>query len=137
MTVHQSTAITNRVNGVVAAPRTLRDSLAVPTVPSIPDTVPQTELTTGQKIKVNGFRIQVFSGGNSRQAKNDATRMATLFHSYFEDVPVYIHFQSPHWVCRVGDFKTREEAFQLLSQMRELGRFDEAVIVKSKVNAYY
>ena len=47
---------------------------------------------------------------------------------------VYAGFQSPHWLCRAGDFRTVEEANEYLHKMRETGRFDEAVIVKSKIN---
>ncbi len=89
-----------------------------------------------QKIRINGYRIQVFSGGNSRQAKQLALSMGNRVKTYFSDLKVYTHFQSPHWICRVGDFKTYEEANEVFQKLKETGNFQEAVIVKSKVNAY-
>lgn len=84
-----------------------------------------------------GFRIQVYAGGNNRQSKSEAYQMAGLVRSHFNDVPVYTSFLSPRWVCRVGDFKTREEAVEQLRKMRQTGQFGEASIVKSKIIVYY
>lgn len=120
VTEYQSTAITDTVNG-----GTLPDTIVY-------DTIPQMM----RKVRLNGYRIQVFSGGNSRRAKNEALTMQNRVRIYFDDIAVYTHFQSPHWICRVGDFLTIQEAREMLKQMRETGRFPEAVIVKSKVNAY-
>ena len=52
----------------------------------------------------------------------------------FPDLPVYVSFASPHWLCRAGDFRSMEEASEVLRQIREMGIFREAVIVKSKIN---
>jgi predicted Zn-dependent peptidase len=60
--------------------------------------------------------------------------MAEKVKIWFEDLPVYTTFSSPRWTCRVGDFQTREEAMELLTTMRETGRFPKAIIVKSKIN---
>lgn len=84
-------------------------------------------------IKMQGFRVQVYSGGNSRKAKQAAERMARQVKGYFPDQPVYTHFYSPRWICRVGDFRTIEEANEMLRQMKEKGDFRQAVIVKSIV----
>ena len=86
---------------------------------------------------MNGYRIQVYSGGNSRQSKNEAAMMGQRVRSLFGDLSVYTHFLNPHWICRVGDFKTYEEANEMYRQMKETGRFREAVIVKSKIYATY
>lgn len=97
---------------------------------TIQDSVPR------KRVRVNGFRVQVYYGGNNHQSKLQAQRMAERVKIWFEEQPVYTHFVSPHWMCRVGDFKTREEAMELLKVMRESGRFPMAVVVKSKVNAF-
>ena len=88
-------------------------------------------------MKVNGYRIQVYAGGNNRQSKLEAYRMASLVRSNFEDVSVYTHFISPRWICRVGDFRTYEEANELLRRMRQTQKFREASIVKSKIIVFY
>lgn len=84
-----------------------------------------------------GYRIQVYAGGNTRQSKSEAHRMGHLVRSYFNDVNVYTSFISPRWVCRVGDFKTREEAVEQLRKMHLTQQFGEASIVKSKIIVNY
>lgn len=85
------------------------------------------------KITMQGYRIQVYSGGNSRTAKEQATQKGRQIKELFSELPVYTHFYSPRWTCRVGDFKTFEEASHMLRLLKETGKFGEAVIIKSKI----
>lgn len=142
--IYQSSTITSRVNGVAmvaradGAPHNVSGNSN--TVTHSQDTEPTTNdttIVTGNKVRVNGFRIQIYSGGNSRQSKQEAQSHGQRSRLYFPELPVYTGFVSPHWMCRVGDFRTREEALEVLTLMRQTGRFAEAVIVKSKVNVYY
>lgn len=87
-----------------------------------------------KRIRVNGFRVQVYYGGNNQKSKLQARQMAQRVKIWFEDLSVYTTFSSPHWICRVGDFQTREEAMEVLTAMRESGKFPRAIIVKSKIN---
>lgn len=89
------------------------------------------------RAKANGYRIQVYSGGNSREARQEAMRMGNRVRNYFADLSVYTHFYSPRWICRVGDFKTYEEANEMLRRLKETKKFDEAVIVRSKIVVEY
>ena len=89
---------------------------------------------SSRRIRVNGYRVQVYYGGNNQKAKLEARKMAERVKIWFEELPVYTSFSSPHWICRVGDFQTREEAMEVLQAMRESGRFPRAIIVKSKIN---
>ena len=91
----------------------------------------------GRRARISGYRIQVYAGGNNRKSKAEAQQMANTVRSYFADVPVYTHFISPRWICRVGDFKTYEEANELLRQMKQTKQFNEASIVKSKITVFY
>ena len=83
---------------------------------------------------MNGYRVQIYAGGNSRDAKNHAYQMEVMARRLFPDQPVYTRFVSPRWICHVGDFRTREEALELLKDMRQTGKFSEAITVKCKVN---
>ena len=98
---------------------------------------PTKHLNSGHRTYAVGYRIQVYAGGNNRQAKAEAHRMANLVRSTFSDVPVYAKFNSPRWVCQVGDFRTREEAHEQLQKMRATQQFGEASIVKSRIAIYY
>lgn len=86
-----------------------------------------------RSITVNGYRIRLYSGDNSRAARQKAYSIGYLFKSSYLNIPVYTHFVSPHWNCTVGNFKTYEEAQKLLSELRESGQFNGAIIVKSKI----
>lgn len=96
------------------------------------------ESRAGQsKIKTGGYRIQVYSGGNSRAAREAAVRVGNKVKTYFSDMSVYTQFRSPRWLCRVGDFKTYEEAAEALHALKETKQFNDAIIVKSPIQIYY
>lgn len=84
-----------------------------------------------------GYRIQIFTGGNSRTDRIRANRMGGLCRSYFPELSVYTHFESPRWICRVGDFKTAEDARVYVRKMRNLKVFKELRIVRSVVWQYW
>ena len=88
------------------------------------------------KVRINGFRVQLYSGGNSRMDKMRAQSMAQTAKGMFSQSSVYTQFISPHWVCRMGDFKTHEAAVSALREVRATGYFPEAVVVRCKVNAW-
>jgi len=146
--LHHDPEINDLVNGIisyapgrknqpqsVSTPKTYNSLLA--SADSLLQATTDTTITFGRRVRMNGYRIQVYAGGNNRKAKSEAYRMAGVVRNYFEDVNVYTHFISPRWICRVGDFKTREEAVAMLRRMRETGAFREASIVRSKIIAIY
>jgi len=87
-------------------------------------------------VKVNGYRVQAFAGGNSRNDRIKAEQIGNNIKSHFANVPVYVHFYSPRWICRVGNYRTYEEAHQMLVQLRNLG-YNQASIVKGKITVQY
>lgn len=84
--------------------------------------------------KVQGYRVQVYSGGNSRDDKNKAQRIGNAMKEAFPTQPVFVHFYSPRWVCRIGNFLEREDANECLKQVRALG-YSQACIVKGTITA--
>jgi hypothetical protein len=142
--LHQSKTITDLVNAVVSkissvAAKTEKNS-AISTLkpPQVVDSLLADSLklqSSGVRVRMNGYRIQVYLGGNTRRGKAEAQAMKERVRSSFPELSVYAGFLSPHWICRAGDFRTYEEASEYLQKMRETGRFDEAVIIKSKINA--
>ena len=85
--------------------------------------------------KVTGYRVQAFAGGNSRKDRQQAESVGNQIKSSYPEVPVYVHFYSPRWICRVGNYRTYEEAHQMLLSLRNMG-FKEAIIVKCKITVY-
>lgn len=86
-----------------------------------------------QRYKAKGFRIQVFTGGNSRTDKDNAARAGQKIKTTFPELSVYTHFLSPRWVCRVGDFHSREDAEKYAAQIRRSGITQECHIVACTV----
>ena len=86
--------------------------------------------------KVNGYRVQVFAGGNSRADKIKAQNAGNAVKQAFPSQPVYVHFYSPRWICRVGNFRTYEEANAILHQVRKMG-YKQACIVSGKITVAY
>lgn len=97
------------------------------------DKAKQNKLSSSQKRKAHGFRVQVYTGGNSRQDRIEASRIENKCKNAFPEVSVYRQFVSPRWICRVGDFKTYEEAAEYLNKIKELHISKEVRIVKCVV----
>lgn len=85
-------------------------------------------------IKSSGYRIQVYAGNNTRQAKNEAHNVAASVKEHFPELPVYTFFNPPRWLCRAGDFRSIEEADAMMRRLRATGVFKEVSIVKEQVN---
>ena len=83
--------------------------------------------------KVQGFRVQVYAGNNSQQARTEATQIAEKVKTLFPDLDVYTQFISPRWLCRVGDYRSIEEADAVMRQLKSAGNFKEVSIVRSLI----
>ena len=51
--------------------------------------------------KVTGYRVQAFAGGNSRNDRLKAEQTGNQLKVHFPEQPVYVHFYSPRWICRI------------------------------------
>ena len=87
-------------------------------------------------MKINGYRVQVFAGGNSRSDRLKAERAGDNMKSLFPSEPVYVHFYTPRWICRIGNYRTYEEAYEILKKVKQQG-YDSAIIVKGKITVQY
>lgn len=93
------------------------------------------EKYTGARVrhKARGYRIQVYAGTGSSDAKRQAKQMESRVRKAFPELSIYCHFKSPRWICRVGDFATREEAEHYLALIRKRKISVEASIVPDTV----
>ena len=144
VTVSHSKAIDDLVNKQSAPPVSQPKETAAAT--KKPDTKPQAQpqgpardtvmveserkVTNG--IKVDGYRVQAFAGGNQRKDRLKAEQVGNTIKSQFPGTPVYVHFYSPRWVCRVGNYRTYEEADEMLKSILRLG-INGASIIKGKI----
>ena len=113
-----------------------------PQITTQPEMTPDTTYTDEPRkkilkgYKVNGYRVQVFAGGNSRDARVKAEKTGREINALFPGEPVYVHFYSPRWICRMGNYRTYEEAHQILNAVKKLG-YKSAIIVKGKITVPY
>ena len=99
------------------------------------ETVTTPTTTTRTRRTIDGYKVQAFAGGNTREDRKKAERTANNIRAQFPNVSVSAHFYSPRWVCRVGNYRTREEAQHMLSALKNLG-YSQAHIVKTRVTVY-
>ncbi|MDR1761905.1 MAG: SPOR domain-containing protein [Bacteroidales bacterium] len=62
--------------------------------------------------KFDGWRVQIHSSSNRKEAEEARVK----FMQNFPDYPTYFIYQPPMFKIRVGDFRTREDAFMLYKQ---------------------
>ena len=95
-----------------------------------------TTTTATNTHKVMGYRVQAFAGGNSRKDRQMAEQIRNNIKSHYANVPVYVHFYSPRWICRVGNYRTYEEAHQMMVNLQKMG-YKQASVVKGKITVQY
>lgn len=73
-----------------------------------------------QRVKtIPGYRVQIasFSGANS---KTSAFNLRENFLTDYPSVQAYIVFDEPNFKVKVGDFRTRLEAYAFLQEIKEI-----------------
>lgn len=86
--------------------------------------------------KTTGYRIQVYSGGNKREDRIKCEQISARLKASFPNLPIYVHFYSPSWKCRAGNYTDQGEASAMLKQIRAMG-YTEACLVKGTINVQY
>ena len=86
-----------------------------------------------KRYKTSGYRIRIFTGGNSKKDKEQAQKVGEKCRKQFPELSVYTHFVSPRWVCTVGDFTTMEDAKKYITPIRSARISYEVRVVKSEV----
>ena len=94
-------------------------------------TIARKKIVKGGK-KVNGFRVQVCTGDNTREGKQKAQTAGQRVKAKYPSLPVYVHFVTPRWICQVGNFSERKDAEKVLSGIRGMG-YTGACIVAGKI----
>lgn len=87
--------------------------------------------------QIEGYRVLVYSGNNSRQARDEANAMAEYMRAHYPGAEVYVVFESPIRSCEYGDFRTREEAELLMYRLRATKKFKEISVKKCLINLPY
>lgn len=91
----------------------------------------------GKTPEVEGYRVMVYSGNNSRQARDEANAMAEFMRANFPGAEVYVVFESPIRSCLYGDYRTREEAEAVMYRLKATRKFKEISVKKCMINLPY
>lgn len=73
------------------------------------------ELSKGGNSGNNGYRIQIFSGTDRKEAYSSQAE----FKSVYPDVKSYLSYTQPNYKIRVGNFRTRLEAEKFMSELKK------------------
>ncbi len=65
------------------------------------------------KMTMSGYRVQIHYGNN----RTRATEIKAEFILTHPDIPTYLIYQQPNFKVRLGDFKTRIQAQELLDNI--------------------
>lgn len=91
----------------------------------------------GKPAQVEGYRVMVYSGNNSRTAREEANKMAKFMKTNFPGAEVYVVFESPIRSCLYGDYRTREEAEAVMYRLKATKKFKEISVRKCLINLPY
>ena len=80
--------------------------------------------------KVSGYRVQVFAGGNTREDRAKAQEIGAKLKVDMPGQPIYVHFYSPRWCCRFGNFRRQEDANNILKKVKKMG-YKNACVIKT------
>lgn len=79
------------------------------------------------KAPIKGYRVKIHFGTD----KNAAKEVKGAFIARFPDVPAYEKYDQPNFNIRVGDFRTKLEAYKFLKEIQP--DFPSAFIVQDEI----
>ena len=91
----------------------------------------------GRAQQVEGYRVLVYSGNNSSQAREEANKMAAYMRKNYPGAEVYVEFVPPIRTCEYGDYRTLEEAELVMFRLRKTKKFKEISVKKCLINLPY
>ena len=77
--------------------------------------------------KIKGYRVQIHFGAEKIKAKDVKSKFLTRF----PDIRAYDIFETPYFKIRVGDFRTKLEAYKFMKQIQD--DFPGAFIVQDEI----
>ena len=82
----------------------------------------------GSNSGIKGFRVQVFSSTDRKAVYAEQTK----FKAMYPGIRSYISYSIPYYKLRVGDYRTRLEAEQLINKLRR--RYEGLFIFAEPIN---
>jgi hypothetical protein len=66
-----------------------------------------------------GYRVQVYSGNDQRKSKEHALALQDQLKKMYPGIQVYVTLYAPFWKVHVGNYRSFEEASQMLRTLRK------------------
>ncbi|MBD1421060.1 SPOR domain-containing protein [Sphingobacterium chuzhouense] len=85
---------------------------------------------SGKRVKVRGFRVQIFSGSS----RSDAYAVQSRFQTSYKDIGSYVTYDEPNYRVKVGDFRSRSEATNFMRELRS--QYSNVFVFTEDVWAY-
>ncbi|PRD53809.1 SPOR domain-containing protein [Sphingobacterium gobiense] len=85
---------------------------------------------SGKRVKVRGFRVQIFSGSS----RSDAYAVQSRFQTSYKDIGSYVSYDEPNYRVKVGDFRSRSEATSFMRELRS--QYSNVFVFTEDVWAY-
>ena len=79
------------------------------------------------KAPIKGYRIKIHFGSD----KNKAKEIKAKFIAKFPDIPAYEKYDQPNFNIRVGDFRTKLEAYKFLKEVQV--EFPSSFLVQDEI----
>jgi hypothetical protein len=70
-------------------------------------------------LMAKGYRVQVYSGNDQRKSREHAENMQEQLHKMYPEIQTYITLKAPFWKLHVGNYRSFEEASQMLRTLRQ------------------
>jgi hypothetical protein len=80
-----------------------------------------------KETEIPGYRIQIYIGAD----RAEANKIKNEFGQSHPDEEAYVHYDSPNFKVRAGNFRNKIEAQKLLHELKE--KYDGAFIVPDKI----
>ncbi|MCQ2959008.1 MAG: SPOR domain-containing protein [Bacteroidales bacterium] len=111
---------------------TTNGTITIEQDPRIPELInTHIDINKANNGKIAGWRVQIYnsSGTNSRTEAQNARK---LFLSKYPDVGAYLIYQPPFFKIRVGDFRSKSEAYCFYKQL--LPDFPVSYLISDQIN---
>lgn len=93
-------------------------------------TRPPLDKETATRTTMMGFRVQIYSGSDRSEAYAEQARFKRLYRG----IDTYLSYEEPNYRVKVGDFRSRNEAQDLMQGLRK--QFDNVFVFTEEIYVY-
>ena len=93
-------------------------------------TRPPVDRETATRTTTMGFRVQIYSGSERSEAYAEQARFKQLY----KGIDTYVSYEEPNYRVKVGDFRSRSEAQDLMQGLRK--QFNNVFVFTEEIYVY-